>query len=95
MIWCIGVHIACMTSGGKLSKRIMVGWLVYDSDVLLVSLSEYCEDEDELVLVRNGGVEPGMFYSGQKRGPAEENEMAEVSLESGICGEGGSKRGCR
>jgi hypothetical protein len=22
-IWCIGVHIACITSGGKLSKRIM------------------------------------------------------------------------
>ena len=23
-IWCIGVHIACITSGGRLSKRIMV-----------------------------------------------------------------------
>lgn len=22
-IWCIGVHIACMTSGGRVSKRIM------------------------------------------------------------------------
>lgn len=23
-IWCIGVHIACVTSGGSWSKRIMV-----------------------------------------------------------------------
>lgn len=26
-IWCIGVHMACMTSGGRLSKRIMVSTL--------------------------------------------------------------------
>lgn len=24
MIWCMGVHMACITSGGKLSKRIMM-----------------------------------------------------------------------
>ena len=42
---CIGVHIACMTSGGRLSKRIMAMRVCCVVEDLRVS-----EDEDGLGL---------------------------------------------
>ena len=34
-IWCVGVHIGCMTSGGRVSKRIIVDCKVEVVDVVV------------------------------------------------------------